>query len=700
MSKKSRVWLAIALVLVLLAGAGVFAILRLPMLASTAAEAAARDLAEEQPSSDIWHEKELAQGTFDRVTKSLGKRVDLRSVTVDDVTESDGQTVATLDWTWANFDGEAWNYSSELPLEKHGLFWWADLTEKAIHPKLGKGGSFELRANPGKRGKILGADNEVLMEEGKVVDIGVHPNRLEPDTLSTLVKKLNDGVDSLDLDANDLDDSVDKAEGNQLVPVVTLREDDYKRVKDDIHDLPGVLFSDSSQTLTRSRGFAQATLGSTGQASADDIKKSDGEIIAGDVVGRTGLQKSFNDRLAGPGSVEVFAKGDSTDDKGGKTKLTSLHAFAQKDGEDLETTLDVKTQDAADEAAATAKKPAAVVVIRPSDGHVLAVANHDPKGAAWDRALTGQYAPGSVFKIASGLALLESGVKPDDDIACPKTATIGGKRFKNAEDEVLGTVSFAEDFAHSCNTAFVSSGEKVTGAEVAAAAAQLGMTSGAGKDADSAGKDADSAGKDEDGAESEKGGAGSEKDGAGALGIGAKMASVPTDDDTVTHAAQMIGQGKVQASPLAVATMAASVNAGETVTPQLVLGDALEDRAGSAGSGSDKAGGTDGGGGASGGDADESADAPQLDADAAKELKDMMRRTVTDGTATDLKDVPGKDVHGKTGTAEYGDDSPPRTHSWFAGFQGDLAVAVLVEDGGFGAEAAVPVAHEFFDRIN
>ena len=78
----------------------------------------------------------------------------------------------------------------------------------------------------------------------------------------------------------------------------------------------------------------------------------------------------------------------------------------------------------------------------------------------------------------------------------------------------------------------------------------------------------------------------------------------------------------------------------------------------------------------------------------------MMRKVVTDGTATDLKDVPGDPVHGKTGTAEYGDETPPRTHSWFAGFQGDLAVAVLVEDGGFGAEAAVPVAHDFLDEVN
>src|SRR5690625_4005800 len=644
MSKKSQVWLSVSLVLALLIGAGAFAVFRLPMLKSTAAGEAARDLSEGQLSSDIWHDSDLAQGLFDRVTKSLGKRVDLRSVTVDDITEADGQTVAELDWTWANLDGEAWRYSSELPLKKNGLFWWADLTEAALHPELGSGGSFELRANPGQRGKILGADDAVLMEEGRVIDIGVHPNRLEPDTLDSLVSGLHSGVASLDLDADELEDEVDEAEGDQLVSVVTLREDDYEDVKDSIHDLPGVLFSEDSQTLTRTRGFAQATLGSAGPASAEDIEKSQGGVIAGDIVGRTGLQKTFNARLSGPGSVEVFAKGDSSDDSG-KTKLTSLHSFEQKDGEDVETTLDVKIQNAADEAAATAKKPAAVVAIRPSSGDVLAVANHDPDGAAWDRALTGQYAPGSVFKIASGLALSEAGVSPGDDIDCPKTVTVGGKVFKNAEDEVLGDISFAKNFAQSCNTAFVSSGEKVTGDEVADAAAQLGMT--------------------------------------GALGIGAKMASVPAADDDVTHAAQMIGQGKVQTSPLSVATMAASVQAGETVTPRLVLGDALEDSGADA---SDDAAGDD--------------EAPALDEDAAQEISDMMRRAVTEGTATKLKDVPGDPVLGKTGTAEYGDEIPPRTHSWFAGFQGDLAVSVLVEDGGFGAEAAVPVAKEFFDTIN
>src|SRR5699024_8586995 len=67
MSNRSPVWLAVSLVLVLLIAAGAFAAFRLPRLKSTAAGEAARDLAEGQLSSDIWHDSDLAQGLFDRV---------------------------------------------------------------------------------------------------------------------------------------------------------------------------------------------------------------------------------------------------------------------------------------------------------------------------------------------------------------------------------------------------------------------------------------------------------------------------------------------------------------------------------------------------------------------------------------------------------------------------------------------------------
>jgi cell division protein FtsI/penicillin-binding protein 2 len=77
-------------------------------------------------------------------------------------------------------------------------------------------------------------------------------------------------------------------------------------------------------------------------------------------------------------------------------------------------------------------------------------------------------------------------------------------------------------------------------------------------------------------------------------------------------------------------------------------------------------------------------------------LRALMRAVVVRGTGSALASVPGE-VAGKTGTAEYGGGDPPPTHAWFICFRGDLALAVLVEDGASGAAVAAPVARRFFD---
>ena len=56
-------------------------------------------------------------------------------------------------------------------------------------------------------------------------------------------------------------------------------------------------------------------------------------------------------------------------------------------------------------------------------------------------------------------------------------------------------------------------------------------------------------------------------------------------------------------------------------------------------------------------------------------------------------------MHGKTGTAEY-DDDPTNTHAWFVGWQGDMAFAVFVENGGDSTTSAVPMARRFLTALN
>jgi cell division protein FtsI/penicillin-binding protein 2 len=236
----------------------------------------------------------------------------------------------------------------------------------------------------------------------------------------------------------------------------------------------------------------------------------------------------------------------------------------------------------------------------------------------------------------------------------------------------LGAVPFRVDFADSCNTAFVSLADRVTDGELAAAGADLGLAD------------------------------------EYPLGIPAFGGDVPANTDDVGRAAAMIGQSRVLASPLGMALVASSAASGTTVTPVLVT----DPRTGAPlvpagqGSPSDTSPGTTASGGGSATTTTATSAAPAvapsrgLDPARVATLQELMRGVVTGGTATVLRSVPGGPVSAKTGTAEFGSEVPPRTHAWMIGFQGDLAFAVLVEDGGFGAQAAGPIAASFLTSMN
>ncbi|HSP39772.1 MAG TPA: penicillin-binding transpeptidase domain-containing protein [Frankiaceae bacterium] len=132
--------------------------------------------------------------------------------------------------------------------------------------------------------------------------------------------------------------------------------------------------------------------------------------------------------------------------------------------------------------------------------------------------------------------------------------------------------------------------------------------------------------------------------------------------------AEAFGQDKVEASPLQMASVAAGVAGGTWHRPFLV---------------------------------DKAPESHPLPANVASQMRDMMRAVVTEGTAAPVS-FPGE-VSGKTGTAEYGsgvNGGDPPTHAWFAGFRGDVAFAVLVPGGGFGAEVAAPAAARFLRALD
>jgi cell division protein FtsI/penicillin-binding protein 2 len=142
--------------------------------------------------------------------------------------------------------------------------------------------------------------------------------------------------------------------------------------------------------------------------------------------------------------------------------------------------------------------------------------------------------------------------------------------------------------------------------------------------------------------------------------LNAAGGSFPEPRDATDRAASAIGQGRVLVSPLHMATLAAAVANGGWRPPQLQ------------------------------GDVEVPAAKP-LDPAIAQTIQSLMGSVVSEGTAVKAK-VPGKQVAGKTGTAEFGTQKPPQTHAWFVGFSGQYAFSVLVEGGGVGGEVAAPIA--------
>jgi cell division protein FtsI/penicillin-binding protein 2 len=147
--------------------------------------------------------------------------------------------------------------------------------------------------------------------------------------------------------------------------------------------------------------------------------------------------------------------------------------------------------------------------------------------------------------------------------------------------------------------------------------------------------------------------------------------SVPENDSEVDLAASAFGQGRLLSSPLGLAMVAATVADGNWRSPVLVR-DPLPEQA---------------------------AAVEPLPDGTAEVLRGLMREVVTDGTGDAVDDVPGGDVHGKTGTAEFGTEVPPRSHAWFIGYQGDLAFAAFVEGGEFGGDTAAPLAADLLTRL-
>ncbi|MEU8588346.1 penicillin-binding transpeptidase domain-containing protein [Streptomyces sp. NPDC048664] len=368
----------------------------------------------------------------------------------------------------------------------------------------------------------------------------------------------------------------------------------------------------------------------TGEAAKAPIEAvdRDGAVLTADKYPSLGpvleaLRAKYGDKAGGSPGIELAVR-HTAEDTPGKTLLTLSPGTPGK----LRTTLSASAQAAA-EGAVRQYPESSVVAVRPSTGEVLAVANHRKDG--FDAAFEGRVAPGSTMKIVSAAAAIDNGVTTMNGPApCPDSAVWQSQTFHNLTGlEADEGATLADSFRRSCNTAFV----KLAGSDR--------------MQADTLTREAE-----------DRFGLGRDNWKTGIVSFDGSVPAASGPD----KAANLIGQGQVQMSPLNMASVTATAVTGTFRQPYLVP-PGLDHR--------------------------ELATAKGLPAATVAQLKSMMHLTATQGTAQPVMAGFSGDFGAKTGSAEV--DGQAKSNSWFTGYRGDVAATAMSQGGGHGVDAAGPI---------
>ncbi|MDN3260120.1 penicillin-binding transpeptidase domain-containing protein [Streptomyces sp. CSDS2] len=338
--------------------------------------------------------------------------------------------------------------------------------------------------------------------------------------------------------------------------------------------------------------------GASGTPPVRALDRDGGEITAarypslGTVL--DGLREKYGKTAGGQAGIELrVVRG--AESKAAKLSDKTLAELSEGTPGTVRTTLSPALQAAA-ERQVDKRAKASVVVLRPSTGEILAVAN---SGHGFNTAFQGSLAPGSTMKVITASLLIDKGLaSADKQHPCPKTFTYGGWKFHNDDDFEIKGGTFKASFARSCNTAFISQAKKLDNDDLTRQAQQvfgLSMNNWA-------------------------------------IGVPSVDGSVPVQS-AAQMAAELIGQGGVRMNPLNMASVAATVKAGSFHQPYLVAPSVDHRTLATA--------------------------ARTLSPKTLSQLRELMRYTAASGTAAEAMAGLGPDYGAKTGSAEVDGQKKP-----------------------------------------
>ena len=217
-------------------------------------------------------------------------------------------------------------------------------------------------------------------------------------------------------------------------------------------------------------------VGYVGEVSAEQVEESDSALKPGDIVGKTGLERQYNETLMGTDGLRRVIVNSIGKEVG---RLEQKDAIP---GKPIQLTIDYDLQNVAD--SYMADKEGAVVALDARNGEILAMVsrptfdpndfairipsgewaelNSNPRTPLLNRAIQGQLAPGSVFKIVMATAMLESKQLPANFTAfCPGHADFYGREFHCWRPQGHGTVDLHKAIVDSCDVFFYTIGQRL-----------------------------------------------------------------------------------------------------------------------------------------------------------------------------------------------------------------------------------------------
>jgi hypothetical protein len=501
-------------------------------------------------------------------------------------------------YTWRLPKNRTWTYDGQLKMARYEGHWQVRWNTTDLHPRLGEHQTLALRADPPRRAAVNEIGGTDVLAPGYLYHYTLDATKAGA-YLITTARAVVDALRPFDDTLNDPQRLAEQASSSgKPMDLITLRTDDNNNVAPAIGNLPGVVITPQAELLPTDYHFASALMSQ--------------------------VKKAVIDELDGQAGWRVVSVNQNAVD------VAVLHEVEPSPAASVSISLDRNVQNAAQHAVDNQHRQAMIVVIKPSTGEILAVAQNAAADALGPVATTGLYPPGSTFKmVTAGAALERDLASPNTLLGCPGTIDIGHRTIPNYGGFDLGVVPMSRAFASSCNTTFAELASRMPPRGLNQEANQYGI--GLDYQVD---------------------------------GISTVTGSVPPTVDLAERTEDGFGQGKVLASPFGMALVAATVAAGKTPVPKLIEGRTTAI----------------------------TGDTTPISDKVIEALRPMMRLVVTNGTGKEIAGCGA--VFGKTGEAEF----PGGSHSWFAGYRGDLAFASLIVGGG-SSEFAVRMTKFMFDVL-